>query len=210
MKSRVFYFRTMKFSTLFILCCMVLISCRKDPSTTSGTSSIRYESENYIDLRTNFAAFVNTTTVEVENANPWQDILGQVMTDASQSTIDGKPVSVSNLEITNVRASSIELYCGYDFDDLQQYLDGGSVLLKYLDASGSMVSMSLGTLGSFNASEKKAYFTSNSTDLTSFIKNKPDHLTFDLQLSGLPPSEIDVKYSISFDYNYSYEIAKTK
>lgn len=209
-RAATFYFYHMKFPILFVLSCVVMMSCRKDPSVSSGSSSIRYESENDIDIMTNFTPVVNTATVQVENANPWQDILGIVMAGASEMTIDGKPVAVSNLEITNVKASYMELYSGYDFDALEQYVDGGAVVMKYLDGSGNMVSKTIGTLGSFNASSKKVYFTSDGSDLTSFLKNNPDFISFDLELNGVPTGTIEVKYSIGFDYSYSYETTKVK
>jgi hypothetical protein len=83
-------------------------------------------------------------------------------------------------------------------------------LLQYLDNSANWVSSELGTLSQVNNSSAKVLFNTASGDLTTFMKNKPNRILFKFDFNGVPTSDLEVKYRVGFDYNYSYETAEQK
>lgn len=189
---------------------LVIVSCRKEPSRASGTGSLVYESDSYVDVMTNFEAVVNRCSLIVENADPYRHIFGQVLENASKTKMDGNGTAISDIQITNIRITSLELYSGFDIDTFDDYLENAEVILQYLDPSANWVSISLGTLSGVNTGQYKVLFNPSSVDLTSFMKNNPDKLFFSLAFNGVPPSELNVKYRVGFDYSYAYDEKEVK
>lgn len=196
------------FALIFLA--LAIISCKKDPGIASGSNSLVYESDAFVSVMTNFSSVVNTAQLEVENANPYNHIIGEVMSTGLQSTINGNGVAISNVQITNIKITSLELYCPYNLSDFSNYLNDCEVLLQYLDNSANWVSSELGTFSSINNSSSKVLFNTVNGDLTTFMKNKPTRIVFKFNFSGVPPSELEVKYSVGFNYNYSYETSEQK
>jgi hypothetical protein len=213
MKKSLFRFtggsQTGRFFMLLFVFSTVLWSCKKEPSKSSGSASLIYASEEYADATTNFVALLNTAELPVENASPYANMIGDVMVNALSSTMNGSGMAVSQVEITNVRVSALEIYSGYDFDVLTDYLTGAQLVLSHVEGSTNPVSVNLGSMINFNTGEKKVVFSPSSADLTDFLKGNPDDLHFDLQFNGVPGSSIDVKYKVVFDYQYAYELEET-
>lgn len=200
----------MKNSLFLFLIVLGFMSCKKDPSRVSGTNSLVYESEAYVDVMTNFEALINRSVLNVENADPYRHIMGNVIENAAKTQIDGNGVAISNIEISNIRATSLELYSGFDIGLLDEHLATADVSLSFLDASSTWVTMSLGTLSSINNGQSKVIFSPSGVDLTSFMKNNPDRLSFNLYFNDVPAGSIGVKYRVGFDYSYSYDEAEVK
>jgi hypothetical protein len=203
-------FANMKNRIFLCLIVLAFVSCKKDPLRVSGTNSLVYESEAYTDVMTNFEALINRSVLHVENADPYRHIIGNVIENAAKTQIDGNGVAISNIEISNVRVTSLELYSGFDIALLDEHLGAADVSLSYLDASSTLVSISLGTLSSINNGQSKVLFSPTGVDLTSFMKNNPDRLSFNLYFNDVPSSSIDVKYRVGFDYSYAYDEAEVK
>jgi hypothetical protein len=185
-------------------------SCKKDPGISSGSNSLVYESDAFVSVMTNFSAFVNTAQLEVDNANPYNHIIGEIMSTGLESTINGNGVAISNVKVTNIKITSLELYCPYDLSDFSNYLTNCEVLLQYLDNSANWVSSELGTFSSINNSSSKVLFNTAGGDLTPFMENKPNRILFKFDFSGVPTTDLEVKYRVGFDYNYTYETAEQK
>jgi hypothetical protein len=137
-------------------------------------------------------------------------MIGEVMSTGLEATINGNGVAVSNVQISNIKINSIELYSPYNLSDFSNYLTNCEVLLQYLDNSANWVTSELGTFSSISNSNSKVLFNTASGDLTSFMKNKPNRIVFKFNFSGAPTSELEVKYKVGFDYNYTYESAEQK
>jgi hypothetical protein len=193
-----------------LLLVILISSCKKEPGISSGSNSLVYESDAFVSVMTNFSAVVNTANLEVDNANPYNHIIGEVMSTGLQSTINNNGVAISNVQITNIKITSLELYCPYDLSDFSNYLTDCEVLLQYLDNSANWVSSELGTLSQVNNSSAKVLFNTASGDLTTFMKNKPNRILFKFDFNGMPTSDLEVKYKVVFDYNYSYEVVEQK
>lgn len=191
-----------------LLLVISLSSCKKDPGISSGSNSLVYESDAFVSVMTNFSAVVNTAELEVDNANPYNHMIGEVMSTGLQSTINDNGVAISNVQITNIKITSLELYCPYDLSDFSNYLTDCEVLLQYLDNSANWVTSELGSFSSISNSSGKVLFNTASGDLTAFMKNKPTRIVFKFDFSGVPTSDLEVKYRVGFDYNYSYEVAE--
>ncbi len=196
------------FSLIFLA--TTIVSCKKDPGIVSGSNSLIYESDAFVSVMTNFSTVVNTAQLEVDNANPYNHMIGEVMSTGLEATINGNGVAVSNVQITNIKITSLELYCPYDLSDFSNYLTNCEVSLQYLDNSANWVTSELGTFSSISNSNSKVLFNTASGDLTSFMKNKPNRIVFKFNFSGAPTSELEVKYKVGFDYNYTYESAEQK
>jgi hypothetical protein len=193
-----------------LLFVITVSSCKKDPAISSGSNSLVYESDAFVSVMTNFSAVVNTAQLEVDNANPYNHIIGEIMSTGLQSTINGNSVAISNVQVSNIRITSLELYCPYDLSDFSNYLTDCEVLLQYLDNSANWVSSELGTFSSINNSNSTVLFNTANGDLTGFMKNKPTRILFKFDFNGMPMSELEVKYRVGFDYNYSYETTEQK
>jgi hypothetical protein len=193
-----------------LLLVISISSCKKEPGIASGSNSLVYESDAFVSVMTNFSAVVNTADLEVDNANPYNHIIGEIMSTGLQSTINGNGVTIGNVQVTNIRITSLELYCPYDLSDFSNYLTDCEVLLQYLDNSANWVSSVLGSFSSISNSNSKVLFNTASGDLTTFMKNKPNRILFKFDFNGVPTSDLEVKYRVGFDYNYSYETAEQK
>lgn len=194
----------------FILLATSIVSCKKDPGISSGSNSLVYESDAFVSVMTNFSAVVNTAALEVDNVNPYNHMIGEVMSTGLEATINGNGVAISNVQITNIKITSLELYCPYNLSDFSNYLTSCEVLLQYLDNSANWVTSELGSFSSISNSNSKVLFNTASGDLTSFMRNKPNRIVFKFNFSGVPTSELEVKYRVGFDYNYTYETAEQK
>jgi hypothetical protein len=191
----------------FAAICVVLsvYSCKKDPSQVSGTNSLVFESEEEVDAVTNFSAFVNLSTLYIENAQPYQNILGHIANEAQGTQINGNGVEISNITISNIHLSAVELYSGYQINDFQTYLEECELFLQYYDfSSSSYVGSSIATLSSVSNSQSKVLFTITAGDLTEFFKLNPDRLYFKFKFNAPPPQDMEAKYRIVFDYSYTY------
>jgi hypothetical protein len=194
-------------SLLFVIS---ISSCKKEPGISSGSNSLIYESDAFVSVMTNFSAVSNTANLEVDNANPYNHIIGEVMSTGLQSTINSNGVAISNVQITDIKITSLELYCPYDLSDFSNYLTDCVVSLQYLDNSANWVSSELGTFSQVNNSSRKVLFNTANGDLTTFMKNKPNRILFKFDFNGMPMSDLEVKYTVGFDYNYSYEVVEQK
>jgi hypothetical protein len=182
-----------------------IVSCKKEPGIVSGSNSLVYESDAFVSVKTNFSAISNTAELEVDNVNPYNHMIGDVMSTGLQATINDKGVAISNVQITDIKISSLELYCPYNLSDFSDYLTDCEVLLQYLNTSANWVTSELGTFSQVSNSSSKVLFNITNDDLTTFMKNKPNRIVFRFNFNGVPPSELEVKYKLSFDYNYTYE-----
>lgn len=189
-----------------LLLVISISSCKKDPGIAAGSNSLVYESDAYVSVMTNFSPVVNTAELEVDNVNPYNHMIGEVMSTGLEATINDNGVAISNVQITDIKITSLELYCPYDLSDFDNYLTNCDVLLQYLDNSANWVTSELGTFSSISNSQNKVLFNTANGDLTNFMKNKPNRIVFKFNFSGVPTSELEVKYRVGFDYNYTYEV----
>ena len=193
-----------------VLIASVFTACKKDPAQVSGTNSVVFEADEFQDLMTNFSGLVNTAKLSVNDAKPYELMIGNVVSSAMKATINGNGTEISNIEITNIRVSTIELYSPWDINTLDTYLQDAELNLEYLNSSATIIKMELGEYSNVNLSSKNVEFTPTAADLTSFMANNPDRLRFDLQFNGQPLSSMEVKYRIVFDYAYSYDERERK
>ena len=189
---------------------LALVSCKKDPSQTAGTNSYVYESTEFVDIQTNFSVVINTARLFVNSATPYQHILGQVITDANETKINGNEVEISDIEIDDIRVSGIELYSPYDADSIAANLQSANLILAYRTSSGSEVEKVLGTYSGLNAGENKLNFSLSADDLDDFMLNRPEILNFKFNFQRRPLSSMKVQYRVVFDYAYSYSTREDK
>lgn len=182
-------------------------SCSKE-SFSSGNSTIAYESGGNLDIMSNFAAFVNTSELFIENARPYEDIHGAVLRDAKQIKIDDESVFISDVTIDNVRLSFLELYSPAHSDSIKKYLSSAELVLSYQKLDLTYENLTIATFTSVNTSARTILFDLSSSDLTSFINNRPDRLSFKFQLNERPQSPLRVTYRLGFDYNYLYNVRR--
>lgn len=193
-----------------LLLSLIIFSCGKNKSESKGSSTVVYEPKSYIDLMTNFEAVVNKSSVYINNANPYQTILGNVMLNANLSKINGNGVEISEVVISNIMVTTVELTEVQEMDTLVKYLTDSELKLRYISNTGAYVDRLIGNFKSYNKSTKKVIFEPVTEDLTSFMENKPDHLFFQFVLNGRPTISMKLKYFIGFNYNYSYKEREVK
>ncbi|MCE3294807.1 MAG: hypothetical protein K0R65_521 [Crocinitomicaceae bacterium] len=181
---------------LFILTA-VLFSCKKE-SVQSGSGGLVYRSsyEYHLEIK---PAFFSDRLV-LENANPYSEIMGQIATSANASTIDGKPMKFSDINITNIRLSSAFVHVSTQEAFVDDHLTDSKIVFKNLT---SMTETTIATFSGFSDSEIK--YTLSSDNLAEIFKSAGSgmfyiHFDFD---SNAVPDNIKVYYDIFFDYDYS-------
>lgn len=193
-----------------ILSILTIASCATSPSETSGTNSVVYEPDGYVDVMSNFEAVVNKSNVYVNNARPYEEMIGAVMADAKNNRINGKGISISDITIRDVSVTTIALTNVQEIDTLGKYLQGGTLVLSYINSSSVKQELVLGALSNVDYYNRKIVFSVVGADITSFMENRPDNLTFALQLNGRPSIPLKVKYNVGFNFAYAYQEKENK
>lgn len=186
-------------------------ACSKDPSVASCTNSLVYESEEDVNLLTNFSAFVNTATFYIENAKPYEHIIGDIISSAKESRINGNGVEISNIEVKNIILQNVEITCTKNLSLLNNTLADCTLQLEYFDIqTNGPVTLNIATFNEVNMQSATIDLNIPLNDLTSFIENKPDNLMLKLQFNDSPTDAIEVSYRIAFSYEYSYDERERK
>lgn len=198
------------FSSFFFFA-LVFSSCKKDPSQAGGSNSLVYESEGDVNLLTNFSSFVNIATFHIENAKPYENIIGDIISTGKETLINGNGTEISNIEVSNIMLQDVEITCTKNLTLLNNILDDCTLQLEYFDfQTSSPISLDIATFNQVNMQSAIIEFNIPQTDLTSFMENKPDNLRLKLQFNDAPSDEIEVNYRISFRYDYTYDERERK
>lgn len=195
---------------ILAMCLLVISSCGKKTSTLSGSNSLIYESQYYSSVTNNLEALTYTTTIEVTNAKPQEQLYGAVYNMGQTATSNGNSVVISNVNISDVNVSDVYLSSVYSIDSLENYIESGKLKLRYIDSGGNKIDQELASYASIDRSAKKVLFTETTTDLTSFCKNNPSILLFEIKLKSKPTADINLKYHVALNYNYSYDEQESK
>ena len=196
--------------TLFLIS-LAISSCKKEPGFSMGSNNIVYESQGSIDLLTNMTAFINTSTLYVDNASPYYQMLGQVIADAKEAKIDGNGTEISNIELSNVKISEIQLRCTNNLSELRNLLGNCTLELQYYDIpTNSYTGLTLGTFTEVNMQSAMVEFALSQNDLSTFMKNRPDRMFLKFNFNSLPTNSIEVKYKIFYSFEYSYDERELK
>ena len=192
-------------------CSIVVSSCGKPSSTASGNSLHRYQAEEYTDLTED--AVLGKGRIYVDNARPYEDIMGAIMADAWSAEINGNGVEISGLEITQIKVNEIvmDISGGTAADSMILYLEKAGLVLEYFD--GQEVSISLGEMLLVDRPNQIVRFLPNEDDLTSWMEeNRPDRMYFTYELRDIftPDGPLPVRYEILFSYEYAYEESEAK
>lgn len=151
--------------------------------------------------------------IYVDNARPYEDIMGAIMADAWSAEINGNGVEMRGLEITDLKVSEIrmDISGGTAADSMILYLQKAGLVLEYFD--GQEVSISLGDMLMVDRPNQMVRFLPNEDDLTSWMKeNRPDRMYFEYELRDIftPKGPLPVRYEILFSYEYTYEESEAK
>jgi hypothetical protein len=191
---------------LLIVGMLALWACNKDGSIVSSDDSlIRYRAAEYVDLSEDVV--VGMGRVYIDNASPYADILGDVMSNALEATLNGKPTRITNVEISDIKVVDVfmEIYSG-EAPGFVEHLTRMDLVFE--DQNGSVTPTVLATFSAVNASNGQLNFTWTGDDYTALFKDHSDYvLYFDYEFaSPLSPDEpLNVKYELLLNYDYSYE-----
>ena len=170
---------------------------------------MRHESDETLDLITNFSAVVNSSKLFIDNASPYEHIVGDILTDVKQTTINGNGVEISNIEITDIYISDIELRSSWDIDDIDTYLIDSELILRYFNGGGYS-EYKLAKFRDVITGDKEITYTLDQNELSAFMHERPDEMFFTFQFNGRQKDALKVTYEIYFSYNYSYEEREVK
>lgn len=188
-------------TSLFVL---LFSSCDKTPAKVQADGGIRYESNGEIDLRANFSSGVNTGYIYIDNAYLYEDMVGNVMASALSGTTGGEPNAVRDLQFSNLKVASIEIYSAWQGEALRDIVKSCVLVLeKGYVGSSDYRKTTLGTMSGY--SNGALTFTLNASDLTAIAAEKPESMRFELEYNDFIDEEINVTYDIVFDCQYSYE-----
>jgi spore germination protein GerM len=191
---------------LFAFLLIIISSCKKPISYSEGRNTLLYESEGEINLMSNYSNFVNIATLYIENAKPYEQMVGDVITSAKEATINNNGVELSNIEITNINISDIQVTCVANLAGMNNLLESSVLDLQYFNFdTGNYTSNEIATFSDVNMQSAMVEYNLNATDLTPIMEKKPDRLMFKFNFSGEPNPDIKVTYRITFDYNYRYD-----
>lgn len=193
-------------SLLLIIAVSLVSACKKTPSNSTGSNSIVYESQSNINLMSDYSEFVNKANLYVENATPYEQMMGSVMASASENLIDNNGTQISNIQFSNVRISDIHVTCKQNLNDLNTMLQSCDMIMQYFDYdAGNYVDVELATFYDVNMQSAEIDFNLAAIDLLPILEKRPDRLVFKFQFSDRPSQDIEFSYRIVFDYNYSYD-----
>ena len=174
---------------------LLITACKKENwASASGDNGTSLESGGYIDLESVFTPLPDQSIVYVDNADPYGQILGFIHA--------GESNEIRNFQLSNLTIHSIELVCPFDFAELQTYVTDCQLIARDLDGSNQRV---LATYGGLNAAESEVTMNPDMSDLTEYLKSKPDEMFFKFSFNDILTNEILVRYSIHFNCTYSYD-----
>lgn len=183
------------------------LSCQKSGSTASGEDAVRYESDDYFEM--NIAPLVFTGKIKVENAAPYRDIMGDLMSDAWTADIDGKGVSMTGLQLMNCGPQLIELSIESNIDSMLYYFESAQLVLTVNGQNSPEII--LGESAGIDIVRRVVNFNIVASDLCEFLSsNRPDEMYFEYTLKDERPirTPLQVKYEVLFGYSYEYEESK--
>lgn len=179
-----------------ILLSTLLFSCKKDKfSTASGNSSLVYSSSYEYPFEIGPVGFVDRLVFE--SIDPYKNIMGQIVSTANESTVNGKPVKLSEITVSNIRPSRAVVHIVTEGQFMKDHLANSKIVFRDM--------MDEKTIATFNScSTTKITYNLVNEDLTSFFKDISAgsfyiHFDFD---SHAVSSPIKVYYEIAFDYDY--------
>ncbi|MEQ9187659.1 MAG: hypothetical protein RLP15_07975 [Cryomorphaceae bacterium] len=198
---------------LAVICSVLLAmaSCGKPSSTLSGDGLYRYQAEEFTDLAEDGVG--GEGRIYVDNAHPYEDIMGAIMADAWNATIDGNGVEIHGLQISNIKVNEVvwEIGGGTAADSMIMYLEDARLVLEHFD--GQETNISLGEMLLVDRPNQIVRFLPNEDDLTEWMaENRPDRMYFEYRLRDVftPEAPLPVKYEILLSYNYTYEEREAK
>lgn len=156
-------------------------------------------------------ALSNTTRLYIDNASPYLQMLGQVIADAKETTINDNGTEISNITLTDVKINEIQLTCTQNLDVMRDLLNNCTLELQYYDIpSSSYTGITLATFTEVNMQSAMVEFALNQNQLASFMENQPDKFFFDFHFDSYPVVPIEVEYRVTFRYAYSYDEKERK
>ncbi|MEX1190027.1 MAG: hypothetical protein WED33_12275 [Bacteroidia bacterium] len=201
--------KTVIYLSTFLLC--ILSSCKKPVSSAEGRNTIVYESEGEINLMSNYSNFVNIATLYIDNAKPYEAMVGAVIANAKETTINNNGVEISEIIISDIILSDVQITCVANLSGLNNLLESSMIDLQYFDTNlGNYVSNEIATFSQVNMQSAQVEYTLNAVDLTPIMEKKPDKLMLKFNFSDEPTPDIKVSYRITFDYNYKYDERERK
>lgn len=182
-------------AALFILTAS-LFSCKKKEMTQSGSNSLAYRSSYEYPNEIRPVVFMDR--IVLENVDPFVEMMGQVAKSANEATNDGKPLKFSEIEISNVRATSAVVNIVTQGSFMADHLTNSKIVFKDMNSETTIATFS-------SCTTNKITYSISNQDLTQVFKNVSAgsfyiHFDFD---SNSVPDNIKVYYDMFFDYDYS-------
>lgn len=200
----------MKTNLMLLIVSLFMLSCNKDEPLSSGENGIRYEAKEYTDLAEDVT--VGIGRIYVENVSPYEDMVGSIMSSALDGTTNGNDERISDVSITDVAFSLIELRIySEEADTLERYLKDIKLILGA--ESDPYGIKEVASFSDIDRSNNIITFDANTEDLTSWIKEaRPSQMYFDYEFNYLtvPKGPIHLKYEVIMDFNYAYESSEDK
>ena len=182
---------------LAFLATIMLTACASF-STSSGDTGVAYESGGYIEVLTNYSPFPNSTSqseVYVQNADPYRDIIGNVL----RGNLDDE---IINFMLTEIEIEDIYMYCR-TAQTMTQFLDGCELVVRDQISGNETI---LATLNRFDQASNELLFEIDRRDYTSFFKDYGNkEMYFQFSFNGYPPQPLEVEYRIVVGAMFEYQ-----
>lgn len=208
---------------IFVLSLVLMLgSCGKQQIRKGdGTNTVVYELsylDDAYDIKT--APMLPSETFVIGDVDVYSDALGRASYSIMSGATDGKPDWVRNVELSNFRLSphlKISLY-NQGTSNLSNNLVNCQLFFTYypVDNSGQKKFV-LASFVEYNAAKSEVIMQPTSENLTSLFKSQQIYggkleLVFKFAQTPHDIGVMKLRYTIPFDYAYSYEskVAKKK
>lgn len=180
----------------FLILAISLFSCKKKEMTQSGSSGLAYRSSYEYPHEIRPVVFMDR--IVLEGADPYIEMMGQVAKSANETTDDGKPVKFSEIQISNVRASTAVVNIVTQGTFMQDHLTNSKIVFKDMNTETTIATFS-------NCTSTKITYTISTQDLTQVFQNVSAgsfYIDFDFDSNSVPDN-IKVYYDMFFNYDYT-------
>lgn len=190
---------------LFLLSLLILFSCKKERLET-GAQLLVYSSSyfNPHEIRPTGSPNLSVDWLNIDNARPYQDMLGIAAGSLIGSTTNGKPDWHSDIQVNNLRLISASVSVISEKTFVNEHLTDSRIIYTYPTSTIEQEKV-IAFFDSYNSAESKINYLYTADDLTNLFKeHQYGTLSIDFKFDGYNPQPIKLNYEIAFSYNYSY------